>query len=89
MKTYTLVLTPTEEACGVTLEQCADVLAQGAFFASGELWAMPGNTPPALAGAVARCAFGGPVEFSHINRQTGYVVYRAASAVRGFELGAL
>lgn len=80
MAEYITQLTPTEEACGVTLDAVAELLPKGAFFSNGELWAMPANTPPALAGAVARTAFGGPAEFSHISspRATGYVMYRRA-----------
>lgn len=77
MATYTLTLTPTEEACGVTLEKVAEVLPRCAFF--GELFAVPKLTPPALAGALARTAFSGPAEFSHISRATGYPMYRAAT----------
>lgn len=78
MADYTTELSPTEIACGVTLEQVAELLPKGAFFSNGELWAMPRGTAPALAGAVARTAFGGPAEFSHINRTTGFLMYRRA-----------
>lgn len=77
---YTHELTDIEVACGVTLDTVAEVLPKGAFFDSGTLFAMPANTPPALAGSVARCAFGGPVEFSHISSATGYVMYRKVGA---------
>lgn len=75
---YTLELTDIEVACGVTLEAVAEVLPKGAFFDSGSTFAIPANTPPAVAGAVARCAFGGPITFTHISRATGYLCYQAA-----------
>lgn len=71
---YKLELTDIEIACGVTLEQVQDVLTKvlvrenvGVIF--------PEDVPPALAGAVARCALATPAEYSGHN-QFGQAVYR-------------
>lgn len=76
MTVYTHTLTPVEEACGVTLEQVAEALPRGAFIVGGSKFVTP-DLPPALAGSVARAAFGGPVEFAGLNG-LGLPVYREA-----------
>ena len=81
MPTYRLELTETETACGVTYEDVQRVLPLGAFF--GEFFCLPRDTSPALGSAVARAAFAGPVEFSHITKATGYPAYRAADNLQG------
>lgn len=73
MHTYTLELTPIEIACGVTLEQVADLMPK-ILLRDGRAY-LPENTPPALCGAVARCAFGGPAQFVGISKATGYPIY--------------
>ena len=65
---YTHTLTPTEEACGVTLDDVERELPRGLFrtIDGTELFITP-NVGPALAGSVARAAFAGaPVKFSHM-----------------------
>ena len=75
MTHYTLELTETELACGVTLEQVADVLPR-VLVRDGRLF-LPANTPPALGNAVARCVFAGePHTFSGF--ALGMPVYRLA-----------
>lgn len=64
MANYTLTLTPIEAACGVTLEAVADRLPLAAV--RGGMAVLPAGVAPALAGAVARCALAGPVEFLHL-----------------------
>ena len=65
MTTYTVELTEIERACGVTLDQVAEHLPRVAV--RGDRVFMPPELSPALAGAVARAALGGPVEFIRIN----------------------
>ena len=66
MKIYTHTLTEVEIACGVTLDQVADVLPE-CYMSLNEKLVLPANTPPALASSVARAAFAGaPVEFVRI-----------------------
>jgi hypothetical protein len=77
--TYVHTLTPTEEACGVTLAAVARVLPQCLLIDGGAAVVLPVNTPPALAGSVARVALSDgatavPVTFSHLAQ--GYPVYR-------------
>lgn len=55
MRVYTLELTEIERACGVTLEQVADVMPR-VLVRDGHVF-LPANTPPALGKAVARCVF--------------------------------
>lgn len=74
MNTYKLELTEIESACGVTLGQVAEVLPKVAM--RGDYVLIPKDTPPALAGAVARCAFAGPVKFRGLN-DYGMPVYGA------------
>lgn len=59
MSHYTHSLTAIEEACGVTLDQVAEMLPKCRVFDNGTAITLPANTGPALAGSVARCAFGG------------------------------
>jgi len=77
MNSFTLTLTPTEEACGVTLDKVAELLPKCAFFDNGKLFMLPKGTAPALAGAVARAAFAAPAEFSHLTHD-GSPLYRRA-----------
>lgn len=79
MKNYILVLSDIEIACGVTLEQVQDVLPLVAV-RNGKVM-LPEATGPALAGAVARCALAGPVEFRGLN-SLGYPVYGPAQSSR-------
>ena len=78
MNVYTLELTETELACGVTLDAVADELPRGGFFgAPGEqLFMVSDNVGPALAGAVARCAFAGPAVY--VGMTNGYPCYQRA-----------
>ena len=55
MANYTLVLTEIELACGVTLEQVADVMPR--VLVRDDRLFLPANTSPALGKAVARCVF--------------------------------
>lgn len=63
MSTYTFVPTELEAACGVTTDDVARELPRGVFRDHDELFVVSADLPPALAGAVARTAFGGPVEY--------------------------
>ena len=63
MNTYTHTLTDIEVACGVTLEDVARELPRGVFRRNGEWFVVGEDLPPALASSVARCAFGGAVEY--------------------------
>lgn len=76
MNTYKLELTEIEEYCGVTLEEVAEVLPK--VLVRNDQVFLPEHVGPALAGAVARCALAGPVEFVGINtlRQP---IYRPAT----------
>lgn len=74
MAAYTLTLSETETACGVTLDAVADLLPRGAFF--GETFFLPANTPPALGTATARAAFAAPAKFALISKHTGFIGYR-------------
>lgn len=76
MNIYTLELTQVEKYCGVTLEDVAEVLLK-VMVRNNHVF-LPEHVGPALAGAVARCALAGPVEFVGINslRQP---VYRPAT----------
>ena len=73
MSTYALELTEIEIACDVTLEAVAVELPLGRFVRDCDGFMVSKSAPPALAGAVARAAIGGPVEFSHL--AFGYPVY--------------
>ena len=66
MSNYSLELTEVEIACGVTLEAVAVELPLGRFVRDGNGFMVGKSAPPALAGAVARAALAGPVEFSHL-----------------------
>ena len=73
MRVYTLELTETELACGVTLDQVADVMPR-VLVRDGRLF-LPANTPPALGKAVARCVFADEPH-SFIGITLGMPVYR-------------
>ena len=74
MKTYTLVLTEVEKACGVTLEQVAELLPK-VLVRQGKV-IFPTYVGPALAGATARCALAHPAEYVGLN-SLGHPVYVA------------
>ena len=74
MREYKLELTEGEIACGVTLGQVAELLPK-VLMRRNELVILPKLTPPALAGATARCAFGAPAEFVGLN-MLGQPLYR-------------
>lgn len=77
MTAYVHELTPIEIECGVTLEAVARELPRGVFFREdGRFFMVSKHLSPALAGSVARAAFGGPAEFSHLSRN--YPVYKRA-----------
>lgn len=62
MSTYTHTLTELEIECGVTMEDVPRELARGVF--RFEHFVVDKSLSPALAGSVARAAFGGkPVEY--------------------------
>lgn len=61
--TYTHTLTDLEGACGVTLDAVAHELPRGVFREGGSVFIVSEDAPPALAGSVARCAFGAPAEY--------------------------
>lgn len=71
-------LSPTEVACGVTEEAARAVRRDAYVMHHGRSVAITRGTPPALAGAAARLALGGPVEFDAINIW-GQPLYRLAS----------
>jgi len=73
MSNYIHLITPVESACGVTLDQVARVLPLVLLLDGGGAVMIPRDTPPALAGSVARCALGGSATFSHL--KNGYPVY--------------
>lgn len=75
-----MILTEVERACGVTESAVMVARARGAVVR--HMFLAPANTPPAVAGAAARLALGGPAEFSHINTATGYPVYVMADRHR-------
>ncbi len=74
MTAITHTLTEIEAACGVTLEQVADLLPKGLFIKDGTRYVLPENTPPALGTSTARAAFGRPAQFLALN-QFGQPVY--------------
>lgn len=72
-------LTDTERACGVTLVDVQSARNYAYIYRGGQPYpavVLPSFCPPALAGAAARMALGGPVEFSHLSG--GMPVYRLA-----------
>ena len=73
MSAYSLDLSEIEIACGVTPSAVAVELSLGRFVRDGDAFMVSKSAPPALAGATARAAFAGPVEFSHL--AFGYPVY--------------
>ena len=66
MSTYALELTEIEIACGVTLEAVAVEFPLGRLVRDGDAFMVSKSASPSLAGAVARLALAGPVEFSHL-----------------------
>jgi hypothetical protein len=73
-------LSPIEVACGVTMDDVRRVRADAYVMHDKRSVAIGRNTPPALAGAAARMALGGPVEFDALNIW-GQPLYRLASTV--------
>lgn len=73
-------LTPTEMACGVSLEQVAGLLPKVLLFDGGTAVALPESTPPALASSTARCALKQPAVFAGFN-QLGHPVYRKSTRI--------
>lgn len=72
-------LTDIERACGVTLADVRSARNDAYIYHGGQSYpavVLPRYCPPALAGAAARMALGGPVEFSHLSE--GMPVYRLA-----------
>lgn len=76
MNIYTHTLTEIETACGVTLEQVADVLPKVYLIPGTGKVVLPRDTPPALASSVARCAMKVPCVFLGLNA-VGLPVYGA------------
>lgn len=66
-------LTETEVACGVTLDQVADLLPK--VLLRNDQVILPADTPPALAASVARCALGEKAVYTGSNL-LGHLVYR-------------
>lgn len=78
MARSTFTLTSTELACSVTLEDVARELPRVLIREAGATVIVDGTLPPALAAAVARCAFGShPHKYAGINRDLGLAIYRA------------
>lgn len=78
MTTYKHTLTEVEGLCGVTLDGVDDTLAK-CLMLDDDRVILPKDTPPALAGSVARCAFSGDgVEFAGMSLGT-MPVYRRKS----------
>ncbi|WP_029090045.1 hypothetical protein [Brevibacterium album] len=78
MRTYAFEPTEIESACGVTAEAVAEQLPKVYAPAAEDFVAVPGDLSPALAGAVARTALAGPVEFQKIDAGMGLLIYRPA-----------
>lgn len=76
MPRITHELTEIEIACGVTLEQVAEMLPR--VLVRDRRVIVPADTPPALAISVARCALGETAVYSGHNR-LGLLVYRPQS----------
>lgn len=75
MSAYAHSITATESACGVTLEQVAEIMPKVLLLDNDRAVMLPKDTAPALASSVARCVFNGaPAEFSHL--KNGYPIYR-------------
>lgn len=66
MSINSYVLTETEIACGVTLEQVAAELPRCVIRRAGTV-IVSGALSPALAGSVARAALGAPVELDGLS----------------------
>lgn len=73
MARITHTLTDTEIACGITLDQVAELLPK--VLIRNNRVIVPADTPPALATSVARCAFGEPAVYTGHN-ELGLPVYR-------------
>lgn len=56
-------LTDLERACGVTLKDVARELPRGTFRENDTVFIVAADIVPAIASAVARCAFNAPVEY--------------------------
>lgn len=67
MNIYKHELTELEIACGVTLEQVGEVLLKVYLIPNTNKVVLPRDTPPALAGSVARCALTAPCVFLGFN----------------------
>lgn len=78
MTTDTFTLTDIERACGVTIEAVTLARRVGLVFDNGTSFMAKRHEAPALAGAAARMALGGPVDFSHLT--AGCPVYVLAGA---------
>ncbi|MET4703055.1 hypothetical protein [Frigoribacterium sp. UYMn621] len=76
MSTYIHTLTALETACGVTLEQVAEILPKVLVMKDGAVM-LPHGIGPALASSVARCALGSPALYVGCNTP-GYPIYRKA-----------
>lgn len=78
MSAPAIVLSDIERACGVTVDAVRATRARALIFADGTKVALDANTPPALAGAAARLAFGAPVRFAGLN-PFGMPIYERAA----------
>lgn len=79
MSAAEFTLSDIERACGITLADVRKARRDALIYHGGQTYpavALPRYCPPALAGAAARMALGGPVEFSHL--AGGMPVYRLA-----------
>ncbi|RKN69532.1 hypothetical protein D7252_08735 [Microbacterium sp. CGR2] len=74
----TFTLTDTELACGVTLGAVHAARDRGLVRDERSVFVAERHQAPAVAGAAARMALGGPVEFSHL--AYGCPVYRLVRA---------
>jgi hypothetical protein len=70
-------LSDVEVACGVTLDDVRLARREAYVSASGTYVTIRKGTPPAVAGAAARLALGGPVEFESFDT-FGQPFYRLA-----------
>lgn len=79
MTTYTHRLSEIELACGVTLDQVARELPRVLVREGGATVVVDATLPPALAGSVARAAFGHhSFKFSHFVKGLDLAVYTLA-----------
>lgn len=78
MALTTFTLTSIELACGVTLEDVARELPRAMLRDGHATVIVDGTLAPALANAVARCAFGSHTfKLAGLNRDLGLAIYRA------------